>query len=204
MKKKTEEPEPMGWREAVEFLLRLVTIEDPEQLRPGDRLNLLDDLRRYLDIEPGTTMADELAKVAGKPANLERVIEVARKLANAAADRERVEIPLSANTVIFDGKALGSKRWVYFLDGSLRDAMVNRVAADLIYSQPWQILRCVEGGCHKLFLAARKGQIYCSHRCANTAASREYRAKNASDRGDREESRRLKKKAASIDEPREA
>jgi len=208
--KQTPEFKPMKWREAVEFLIRLVAIEDPEKLRPGDLLNLIDDFRRYLEIEGVGRPARELTEAEAKPAKLKGVIEVVRKLVNAAAAHARVEIsPEGKTTIVFDGTRLGDERGAVLKDGSLRDVMAEMAASDLEDAEPWQVCRCKETGCGretggpKLFLAARKGQVYCSHSCANAAASREYRAGHASERAGRERSRYQRKKLAGAEAPKE-
>jgi hypothetical protein len=37
------------------------------------------------------------------------------------------------------------------------------------------IRRCVESPCKRIFLARRKSQKFCSHKCASAAASRAYK-----------------------------
>ena len=209
MTQTNEAQAPMKWREAVEFLIRLAAIENTEKLRPGDRLNLIDDLRRYLEIESDGRPARDLAQAEAKPAILKKLIKdlnsVVRRLANAAATHERVEItPEGKTTIVFDGGRLGDERGATFLDGSLRDVMADTAAHDLEDADPWEICRCKEAGCRKLLLAARKGQIYCSHSCANAAASREYRASHAKERAERERSRYRRKKLAGAEETKEA
>jgi hypothetical protein len=179
MKKKKEikKVESMKWREAVEFLIRFASIETPEELRLGDRLNLIDDLRRYLDVEGEGRLAREIAEAQEKPEKLMPAIEVVRKFAAAAADKKLAETTREGGTtIIFDGGRLDDERGAISLDGSLRDVMLGTVVSDLDDAQSWQICRCLE--CKKIFLASRKGQIYCSHRCANAVAVRMKRTRD--------------------------
>lgn len=200
--KKSEALKPMKWREAVEFLIRFARIEDPEELRPGDRLNFIDDLRRYFENVGEGKLARELAEAEAKPANLKDAIEAVRELFNAVVDRKRIPLPQKEKiTIIFDGSRLGDERGVVFRDGSLRDAMADTAADDLEDAEPWQICRCRE--CRKLFLAGRKGQIYCSHPCANAVAARQYRAANAPERAKRERARYQRRKQPINQEPEE-
>jgi hypothetical protein len=143
-------------------------------------------------------------EVESKASNLTGVIAAVRQLANAAAAHERTVISIGAIKIVFDGRRLGDDRGPLLSDGKLRDVMADTAAADLADAEPWQICRCRESECQKLFLAARKGQIYCSHNCANAAASREYRATHANERAAREKSRYRQKKLAGTEEPKEA
>jgi hypothetical protein len=181
----------MKWKEAVAFLIRFAAIEEPERLRQGDRLNLIDDLRRYLEDDGEGEIAHELAEAEEKPAQLKEVIKVVRAIVEAAADHKLIDIPLGETIITFDGERLGDERGVLSVDGSLKDALADGTAADLSDAKPWEICRCPE--CNSFFHAARKGQIFCTHKCANSAASREYRASHATQRAAREKSRYQKK-----------
>jgi hypothetical protein len=105
-------------------------------------------------------------------------------------------------TIVFDGGRLGDDRGAVFSEGKLRDVMLDIAASDLGDAEPWQVCRCKE--CPELFLAARKGQVYCSHSCANAAASREYRATHAHQRAEREKKRYEGKKLTRRGKPKEA
>jgi hypothetical protein len=201
MRKKSEGPEPMEWREAVEFLDRFSAIEDPAKLRPGDRLNLMDDLRRYLEDDGEGQLASELAQADADPTKLTDAIEVVRHIANLAADHQVDDIKLGPTVITFDGRRLGDERGAVSADGSPRDAIADDAATDFEDADPWQICRCDE--CHRLFLAGRKGQIYCSHRCANAAASREYRTTHSKERAKRERGRYRRNKLSGAERPKE-
>jgi hypothetical protein len=193
----------MKWKEAIAFLLRFASIEAPEKLRQGDRLNLFDDLRRYLEDDGEGQLAQELAKAEAEPAQLKKVIEVVCTIVEAAADHKEIDIPLGKTTITFHGQRLGDeRRRALSVDGSLRDALADDAAADLSDAEPWQICRCPE--CKSFFVAGRKGQIYCNHKCANSAASREYRAGHATQRAARERSRYQKRKVAAGKGPKES
>jgi hypothetical protein len=184
---------PMKWREAIGFLIGLAAIDDPEKLRPGDRLNLIDDLRRYFDIEVEGALARDLTEAEKRPSKLIQVIEVVRKLADAVVSRQRVVIsPKEKIAVVFDGRRLGDERGARSSDGRLADVMAGVAADDFSDAEPWQVCRCKE--CGKFFLAARKGQIFCRHACASAASSREYRASHAKERAQRQRKRYWQKK----------
>jgi hypothetical protein len=201
MMKKNEGPKPMKWREAIEFLIRFGEIEDPGKLRPGDRLNLVDDLRRYLEDDGEGQLAGELAQADANPAKLMDAVKIARHIANLAADHGVDEIEVGRTVITFDARRLGDERGAISVDGSLRDAIADDAACDFGDAEPWQICRCLE--CRRLFLAGRKGQIYCTHSCANAAASRGYRKNNAKKRAQRERVRYQKKKLAGAEGPQE-
>jgi hypothetical protein len=202
VKEESDLPKPMKWKEAIAFLLRFASIEAPEKLRQGDRLNLFDDLRRYLEDDGEGQLAQELAKAEAEPAQLKKVIEVVRTIVEAAADHKEIDIPLGKTTITFHGQRLGDERRALSVDGSLIDAVADGAANDLSDVEPWQICRCPE--CTSFFVAGRKGQIYCTHKCANSAASREYRASHASRRAAREKSRYQKRKVAGAKGPKES
>src|SRR5437868_3335179 len=130
MRKKSEGPEPMKWREAVEFLLRFAMIEDPKRLRPGDHLNLMDDLRRYLEDDGEGQLARELAEADANPAKLTDAIQIVRHIANLAAGHQVDDIPVGPTIITFDGRRLGDERGAVSADGSLRDAIADDAATD--------------------------------------------------------------------------
>src|SRR5262249_37286642 len=158
---KSDEPEPMRWREAIEFLLRLAEVDDPQKLRPGDRLNLMDDLRRYLEDDGEGQLARELVEADENPPKLMDAIKIVRHIAELTADHQVAEIPVGPTVITFDARRLGDDRGAVSVDGSLRDAIADDAACDFGDADPWEICRCQE--CRRLFLAGRKGQIYCSH-----------------------------------------
>jgi hypothetical protein len=200
-KKKKGGSEPMKWREAIEFLIRFAAIKEPNRMRPGDLLNLMDDLRRYLEDDGEGDLASELAEADSKPTKLKEAIEVVRTVLDAAAGHKQIDIELGPTIITFDGSRLDDDRGALVTDGTLRDSMADGAAADLSDAKPWQICRCPE--CDRRFLAARKGQIYCSHRCASAAASRDYRTTHASDRAQKERARYQIKKMAGGERERE-
>lgn len=179
MKKSLQSRKPMRWREAIEFLLRFAQMENLEDLRPGDRLNLIDDLKRYLEDDGEGKLGKELAEVAAKPLLLKGLIQEVRTLVGCAVEGLSRDFNLGGTTLTFDGSRLGDERRVLTFDGSLNDALVDDAAFDLSDAKPWEMCRCKEQDCQKLFLAARKGQIYCSHACASTASVREHRSRKA-------------------------
>jgi hypothetical protein len=185
---KAETGPSMEWREAIEFLLRVAAIESPETLREGDRLNLVEDLGRYLEVEV-EGVAKKLSEARSKPAIIRPVIDVVRQLVAAAADHARVEVSKGPTRFAFDGSRLGQDREerepLYFIDGDLRDLMAESAAVTVADLKPWEICRCPQ--CRKLFLAGRKGQMFCSHECASTASLARFqeRKKSKSKKGGR-------------------
>lgn len=78
-----------------------------------------------------------------------------------------------------------------YRDANLEDAVI-RVALDDLYEDveaALRIQRCEEPECLRVFLAERKNQKYCSHRCANKMASRVYRKTHRKERAERERAR---------------
>lgn len=174
----------MKWREAVEFLFRLAGTGDPASLREGDRINLIDDLWRFLEVEGQGDVAKQLDQAKRNPALLKPVIEVVRQLATGAADHERTDLKIGPIRLVFDGGRMKERadedRVPVFSDGPLRDVVADIAAGDLGEAESWQIGRCQWADCNKLFLADRKGQIFCSHKCANSASSARYQERKKS------------------------
>lgn len=177
MKKDQKDTQPMKWREAVELLMRIASIEDPEKLRQGDVLNLVDDLSLFLDVEGTGRLAEELVELKAKPTKLVPVIETVRSLVEAAADHTRAEVELGPTRIVLDGSRLGDKRGATLYDGALRDVIADFAANDFGKAEPWELCRCRWAECGKLFLAGRKGQAFCSHRCASADAVARYQRK---------------------------
>lgn len=171
----------MRWREAIEFLLRLASIENTANLREGDRINLIDDLRRFLQVEGEGRVAKELEEARSDAAKLTPVIDAVRQIACAAADHKLAKIWIEKTLLVFDGTRMDDDRLpAVFSDGELRDVVAEFATGDFGEAESWQIGRCEWGECGKLFLADRKGQIFCSHRCANFASSARYQKRKKS------------------------
>lgn len=184
----------MKWREAVEFLLRVAATENPLKLREGDLINLLDDFRRYLELQDEVEVKKELDAARSSPAQLVPTIEVVSKLANAAADHTRADVHVGETQVVFVGTRMDFKgeRAPVSIDGTLRDVMVSTAAMDLGLAKPWQIGRCSRTECGKLFLADRKGQMFCSHRCASAVSSAKYQERKKARSGGKKSKRGVK------------
>jgi len=168
--------------------------------RPGDLPNLIYELRQWLDLEPDEPLNVEVRGLAEGPATLQAVIDRLRKLLEAVADRKAFRADYSKGSVILDAAKLGAEggRALSYRDSKLADAVL-RVAIDDIYEDTeaaLRIQRCEEPECSKAFHAERKNQKYCSHRCANQVASRNYRETHAAERAKRERERYQRKMRA--------
>src|ERR1700683_591717 len=109
-KNQTQSLKLMKWKDAIDFLIRLAALQDPTSARIGDRLNLIDDLRRYLEIEDTGRLSHKLKQAENKPNLLTPVSEVAQKLLAAAADHKVVEFEFEKIQLRFDGTKLGDSR----------------------------------------------------------------------------------------------
>jgi hypothetical protein len=143
--------------------------------RPGDLPNLIYELRQWLDLEPDEPLSAEVTDLAKKPARLQAIIDRVVELLGAVADRNLFNADYSAGGVIFDARKLGSEggRALSYRDASLEDAVLRVALDDLCedVEAALRIQRCEEPECLRVFLAERKNQKYCSHRCANKMAS---------------------------------
>lgn len=182
----------MKWRDAIEFLIKLVSKGDPVHLREGDRINLIDDFRRFLDVEGEAEIASQLEGARSNPALLRPAVEVVLKLVSAAADHKRTEIQVGPTLLVFDGTRLHEDRVPVLSDGKLRDVVADFAAGDLGLAEPWQICRCQRMECGKLFLADRKGQMYCSHKCATAVSSAKYHERKKAKSGGKKNKRGVK------------
>lgn len=181
---------PMMLKDAVALLVRIAGLDDPASLRLGDRLNLIDDLRRYLDISPVGKTSRELDRAQDEPVRLKPVTQGVRELVDAAADGKKVELSFGPGKVVFDGAKLGARDALLW-DSNLRDEIIQLAATDLAELKPRQLGRCAV--CKRVFPAARKGQRYCSHACAVKVAVRRYQTRHRAERAERERERRGRK-----------
>ena len=161
--------------------------------RPGDLPNLIYELRQWLGLEPDEPLNTEVSNLAKKPARLQAMIDRVAELLGAVADRKSFRADYSGGSVILDAAKLGSEggRALSYRDANLEDAVL-RVALDDLHENveaALRIQRCDEPECLRVFLAERKNQKYCSHRCANKTASRAYRKTHKKERAERERER---------------
>ncbi len=174
-------PKPLTGAAALEWLVRFATL-DVEALvhgPPGDLPNVLYDLKRWLDLEPGEPLNEEVDLLKREPRKLLKLIEQVASLMNALAERREFSARYKAGKVLLRANrlAVDGARALSYRDANLRDAVI-RVALDDVYENPERALkirRCRERACGKLFFANHGAQLYCSHRCASNAAARAYR-----------------------------
>jgi hypothetical protein len=126
-------------------------------------------------------------------ARLQAIIDRVAALLGAVADRKFFRADYSGGSVVFDAGKLGFEggRALSYRDAKLEDAVL-RVALDDLYEDveaALRIQRCEEPECLMVFLAERKNQKYCGHRCANKMASRVYRKTHGKERTERERAR---------------
>ncbi len=161
--------------------------------RPGDLPNLIYELRQWLDLEPDESLSAEVQALEKNPARLQAIIDRVAELLGAVADRRCFRADYSGGSVVLDATKLGSEggRALSYRDANLEDAVI-RLALDDLYEDveaALRIRRCEEPECLRVFLAERKNQKYCGHRCANKMASRVYRNRHRKERAERERAR---------------
>jgi hypothetical protein len=179
----SERPKPLTGAAALEWLVGFATLDVNALVhgRPGDLPNVLYDLKRWLDLEPGEPLNEEINRFEKEPLKLPALIKEVAGLMDALAERREFSAKYKAGKVYLhaDRLAVDGARALSYRDGNLRDAVI-RVALDDVYENPERALkvrRCREKACRKLFFANHGGQVYCGHRCATNAAARTYRAK---------------------------
>lgn len=161
--------------------------------RPGDLPNLIYEIRQWLDLEPNEPLSRELRGFEKHPAGLQTVIDRIARLLQAVAEKKRFQTAYRAGSVILDAAKLGAEggRALSYRDAKLVDAALRLAMDDISENidSALRIRRCRESDCARVFYAERENQMYCSHRCANRAASRTYRKTHASERAERERAR---------------
>src|SRR5581483_2856284 len=190
-----ERLEPMKKERVLPWLVELSRVKAASLARgrPGDLPNLIYELRQWLDLEPDEPLNAEVSDLEKKPARLQAMIDRVAELLGALADRKSFRADYSGGSVILDAGKLGSEggRALSYRDANLEDAVL-RVALDDLYEDveaALRIQRCEEPECLRVFLAKRKNQKYCGHRCANKMASRVYRKTHGKERAERERAR---------------
>ncbi len=177
----------------LKWLIELTTLNLKELLRgrPGDIPNLVYDLERWLGVYDDPKLAGQIRKLLRRPALFRPLIEKTSALVASVADRRKFSYRYSDGEVEIDASRLekGGARAVAYRFSDLLDAVVHVAIHDLSRYDALRVRRCREQTCHKIFLAARRSQIYCSHRCANMRASRKYRTTNRRKRAERERQR---------------
>jgi hypothetical protein len=169
---------PMKCEESIRWLLAFSKLDLPSLTagRPGDLPNLLYDLRRYLQVEPGDEkVEEELTHAERDPTRLEETLHIVSDLLNAVADRVPFRYRYRGGELAFDSNKLPSDSALTYHDASLPDAVVQVAVDDMSDAAALRVKRCARTDCGRLFFAERRSQMYCGHRCANAIASRTYR-----------------------------
>lgn len=169
----------MKTSEALQWLVRFATT-DLDHLRRGDLLNLLDEIRRYLDVAGDGQIDTELRKAEGNTLALAKAAKVARQIVETVADGKQARIPYGKGDYVLDASGA---RIATYEGSSLRDAILHTAAGDLDSEEKGRIKRCPR--CNKVFYG-QTNQLYCSRNCAAAVAVKKYReglARKKAERG---------------------
>lgn len=188
--------------EGLKWLIALTSL-DPRELpksRPGDLPNLVYDLKRWFGASGDPKLSGQIRGLLQRATLLKRLVSELSALVAAVADRGKYVYRYSDGHVEIDAGRVeqGSGRLVCYRFTDLLDAVIHLAIHDLTRNDPLRVRRCREQSCGKIFLASRRSQMYCSHRCANLQASRKYRAANRALRAKRERERYRSKVQARI------
>jgi hypothetical protein len=181
--------EPMELEESIQWLLSFSKSNEETLLngRPGDLVNLLFDLRRYLQVEPDDDKVEkELRKAEREPLTLLPTIAIVRELLTEVTRKGSFRYSYKGGQLVFDASQLPSENALSYHDASLKDAVVQVAVDDLSNLVALRVKSCANETCAQIFFAERRSQIYCGHRCANLIASSTYR-----NQPDKKEKRRL-------------
>ncbi|HEV8642369.1 MAG TPA: hypothetical protein VGV13_14835 [Methylomirabilota bacterium] len=157
-------------RERLEWAIRFAE-RDLDRFRPGDWLNLRDDLTAFLEAK-GAPIPFPSPKELPESALRDLQEDVRALLGQVAPARplkwRMVEIkgPLLLNVIA------GPPAWVRSA-GHPRDAVLLSLAW-LLAADPSAVRRCPEPACHRLFYRVRR-QVYCSTPCVKRANKRAER-----------------------------
>src|SRR5215469_13233577 len=92
--------------------------KNPANLRPGDLLNLLDEIRLYLETPVPGQIEKELRKAGENPSVLNEAVGVAKQIIETVADGKRVNIPYEHGEYLIDASG---NRIATYEGSSLRD-----------------------------------------------------------------------------------
>src|SRR5262249_47283525 len=178
----------MNPQESLEFVVRFAGANLPE-LRPGDFLNLRDDLTSFF-ARPGEDMrgpVGEIVTPSKRPRPAEYELEDFQALqkdvrailnelisgrdeAMPAAPTRRLE---QLEFTSFSSPRM-KNRSVLWARGSTRDTFLFRLFLLLAKEPITRVLRCKAEDCNRLFIRKRK-QEFCSTRCTNRHYMKDYR-----------------------------
>jgi hypothetical protein len=159
--------------EAIRFLVRLA-YTDLGPLRPGDLLNLIDGLRAHFAFARSAEV--ELKQAEKNSKVLRPVIGVVRRLIEAFANGEQISLPFGPGEMRIDASGPTVS---FSIKTQLGDHVLLGAWALIGEDEAMRIKRCPE--CHTVFYG-QLGQVFCTHRCANNRAARNYRQKHPEER----------------------
>ena len=193
MSKRTTKRSALHGEEGLKWLIALTSL-DVKKLaagRPGDLPNLVYDLERWLGVYDDRRLTGQIQSLLRRPTLLQSLVDEVSPLVAAVADRGKYSYRYSDGHVEVDAHRLEKEggRVVSYRFTDLRDAVMHVAIHDLIGPHALLVRRCREQTCRKIFPASHRSQVYCSHRCANLQASRNYRAGNRAKRAERERER---------------
>jgi hypothetical protein len=166
--------------ERLRFLVWLAQIADYDKskLKPGDLVNTIHDLRRYVDDEKETEHT--LKRAERDFSVLQTVLSSVKKAVETVADKSVALFPAGKRPPVrLDARGDGQPRQYYGQSGELLDVVLPHVFEDLRSWSPvgeGRIRRCKDKGCRKLFYAGRRDQEFCSRGCAARTGVRVARA----------------------------
>jgi hypothetical protein len=158
--------------EALKFIVRLGQ-QKASDLSRGGLIDLIEGLRKYLNVTTRGKIHAELRKAEKQPELLEGAIGIAHQMIETIADGKKVRLGYEAGEYLID--ASGGSRPVAIENSSLRDAVLHTATGD-IDDEDWslRIRRCPR--CKTIFFGQTNAK-FCSRRCASAEAVNKYRAK---------------------------
>jgi len=153
---------------------------DLAKLRPGDLMNVKDELSLYFKAASKTipeiivdahlpTTLDELKALQEDVSRILNEIVTNRAAPNFVAESFKLDVEFSVAPVRPKGRS------ILLVHGSAQGGFLFRLFWLLLHEPTDRILRCRAADCDVIFYRMRK-QEYCSTRCANRDYQKSYRA----------------------------
>jgi len=178
----------------MEFLTAVTRIDVNALSKEGQPVNVADlghvagfcyELCRFVQVS--REFCDQLVVEATRtPQELDRQIEPLRKLIASIADGRDYQVKLQEGTEVqVFGSQLERNAYipppVMFWSPKFEQALMLTAIYYLGHMDDASLIRrCREADCQKLFVAARRSRVFCSHECASAASMRTYKKRQQS------------------------
>ena len=177
----------MTAREEIKFAVRFSQL-DLAALRPGDMLNLRDDLEGFVvspQHHPGQIVGSSVSRPFPQDYNLEDFSELQRAvkpILEKAIGREPYDYreAVQIERLEFNLVHESSDRQHVYVSGSVRDVFLIRFFFLLAQEGVDNLKRCPE--CDSIYFKGVGWQKYCARRCSNLASVKRFQRKKKAEK----------------------